>query len=342
MRLTLLVPGLLLPPAIRSDILFDLSAPALARLLGRARRTAVPGDWLPAAFGLDAPLPAAALRQAAAQVDTGTGIAAEAASPPKGIPGEGAWLCLDPVHLRVTREGILLDDPAALALTADEALALRATVAPLFVDWGDLCASAPGRWELRLSHLPALETRPLDEAIDQPVPAGLPGGAEGRAWRCRIAEAQTLLHGHAVNRAREERGLLPVNSLWPWGGGERPVAVCSDFTAVHGDDPVVAGLCALAGLPCQPLQPQFSVTAGHLLAIDNRFSAPARKRDALAFRDQLLGLERDWIAPVMRESACREFHLVGTGSGLPALIFSITRNRMRLFWKRSRSLVELG
>ena len=57
MHLTLTLPGLLLPPEIRTDTLFDLHAPALSRLIGRAKRKEISRDWLCDAFGLPAPCP---------------------------------------------------------------------------------------------------------------------------------------------------------------------------------------------------------------------------------------------------------------------------------------------
>ena len=60
MQLTLFVPGLLLPREILSDSVFDLEAPMLSLLLGRGQRHQLDTAWLPDAFGLAAPLPAAA------------------------------------------------------------------------------------------------------------------------------------------------------------------------------------------------------------------------------------------------------------------------------------------
>ena len=66
MHLTLYVPGLLLPDEIRTDSVFDLTAPTLSLLLGRGQRRELATDWLPDAFGLAPPLPAAALRKVGA------------------------------------------------------------------------------------------------------------------------------------------------------------------------------------------------------------------------------------------------------------------------------------
>lgn len=327
MHLTLHVPGLLLPAAILPDSVFDISAPGLSLVLGRGRRIAREPDWLAGAFGLVAPLPAAALRQA--------------------DPAPGPGLCLDPVHFNVTREGILLADPAGLKLEDAEAAALLETIAPLFADLGALTASATGRWELQLSRDLDLATLPLAEAIGRPVDPGLPGGADGRELRRRLAEAQTVLHAHPVNRNREGLGQPTVSSLWPWGQGSLPTQVRSDFSVAWSADPVIAGLCAQAGLPCLMPPGGFQPATGRVLAIDERLAPPARAQDVLRWRTALLELERDWIAPAvaaLKEGSCSELSVIGTRlHGAPAAVeFSLRRNDRWQFWKRPAPLTALA
>lgn len=332
MRLTLFVPGLLLPGEVHADTVYDLAAPALALIAGRGRHSVLPADWLSAAFGLPAPLPAAALRRLAS---------AEFAQ------GGDEWLCLDPVHWQVKREGVTLSDPAHLALDADEAAALIAAIQPLFADWGEIAASAPERWEMRLARPLALETRPLPETIGRRVDPRLPAGADGKTWRTLLAEAQTMLHAHPVNRARDARGQLPINSLWPWGQGALPPSARCDFTAAWSADPLVAGLCVFAGVPCGAPPDRFASAAGHLLCCNQSLATPARALDALAWRNALLALEEHWLAPVLatlRAGRLRELRLIGTrlGSADGALSFTLRRGDLLRFWRRPRPLKDLA
>lgn len=323
MHLTLLVPGLLLPVEILEGTTYDLAAPHLSLILGRGRRSELPDDALAHLFGLER-LPAAALRKVGA---AGT------------APGE--WLCLDPVHWQVGAGGVTLDDPARLGLDAAESAALLAAVQPLFADWGELSASAPGRWELRLEQPLALETQPLHEAIHQPIDPQLPGGAAGPAWRRLLLEAQTVLHDHPVNRAREATGRPTANSLWPWGLGALPAKIESAFDAVLSDDPVIAGLCRHTGMTCHAVPQRMPPSAGRLLAIVDTLAMPARTLDALAWRDALLALERDWLAPAL--AACRTVRLIGTRLGWqPAAIAYACQRADRLrFWRRMLPLTAL-
>lgn len=332
MRLTLFVPGLLLPGEVHADSVYDLAAPALALIAGRSRRGSPPADWLPAAFNLPAPLPAAALRRLASAEFAQSG---------------GEWLCLDPVHWQVKREGVTLSDPERLAVDAAEAEALIAAIQPLFAGWGEIAASSPERWEMRLARPLALETRPLPEAIGRPVDPRLPAGADGKVWRTLLAEAQTVLHAHPVNRARDARGQQPINSLWPWGQGGLPSPARCDFTAAWSSDPIVAGLSAFAGIPRGAPPERFLPAGGSVLAHINTLARPARTLDALAWRNALLALEEQWLAPALatlRTGWLRELRLIGTRvGGAPAAVgFTLTRGDLLCFWRRPRPLKDLA
>lgn len=329
MRLTLFVPGLLLPREILPDITFDLTAPALSMLLGRGRRQAFPPDWLEANFGFST-FPAAALRK--------VGV---------GGTADGEWICLDPVHFDVRREGIMLADPARLDLTADQATELIAAIQPLFAGWGEISASAPERWEMRLARPLALDTRPLAESIDRPVPPGLPGGTDGREWRRLLAEAQTVLHAHSLNRRREAAGRPTVHSLWPWGQGSLPTSLPLGFTTILCDDPVLAGLGRLTGCECPALPERFRQVDGNALVIQPSLRVPATARDALAWRTALQELERDWLAPAvaaLRQGECDELRLIGSSVDDAHRVVAITATRgaLRRFWRRPRPLTELA
>lgn len=328
MHLTLLVPGLLLPVEILENTAYDLTAPTLSLILGSGERRALEGDWLPTAFGLDS-LPAAALRKVGA-----------------GETAPGAWLCLDPVRWQVAPEGVTLDDPARLALDAAEAAALIAAVRPLFADWGELSASAPGQWEMRLKQTLALETAPLPAAIQQSIDPRLPGGADGPAWRRLLVEAQTVLHAHPVNRQREIDNRPAVNSLWPWGQGSLPADIQANFRTVWSGDPVVAGLCAHAGMPCLAPPDRFQPLGGRVLAMLDSLAAPARTLEALAWRAALLAFERDWLAPAvtaLKRGECKSLRLIGTRlGGTPASVaYELQRSDLLRFWRKPRALTEL-
>lgn len=332
MHLTLLVPGLLWPREILRDTTFDLPLPALSRLLGLGRRWALPGEdaWLADAFDLDEPLPGAALRL------LGEG----------GWPGDDVWLCLDPIHLRVAERMIVVDDPTRLALTAEEDAALRETLAPLFEAQGEMVAAWPGHWHLRLAAPLAIETRPLCQAAGRAAEPVLPGGPDGPTWRKLLAEAQPMLHAHAVNRVREADGRPAVNSLWPWGPGHLPAAAGQrarhGFARIWGDDPLLKGLAVRAGIPCETPPTRFTVASGRVLARLNHLSGSLADFDAMRWRDALATLEADWLAPALaalRSGRCGHLTLIATGHGRAMALALAPRDLWR-FWRRPVSLAD--
>lgn len=326
MHLTLLVPGLLWPREILRDTTFDLPLPALSRLLGRGRRTPLASEeaWLAEAFGIAAPLPAAALRLLA----------------DGGKPGGDDWICLDPVHLRLHEWAVIPDNPTALALTGEEDAALRDSVAPLFADLGELVASAPGRWHLHLNRPAAIATHPLSDAIGRAVEPTLPGGPEGAEWRRRLAEAQPLLHTHSANRERIKAGRTTVNHLWPWGAGRLPQSALRPFDLIWTGDPLLKGLGELAGIEVAAPPARFTAANGSVLVKLDQLVAASTTFDALAWREALAKLEADWLAPALRSGVPPRLTFVAGGHDR-AVRVSLTAIDHWYFWRKPLPLADL-
>lgn len=330
MRLTLLLPGLLLPRQVLRDTAYDLHLPALAMILGRGQRQWLPAasahDWVATACGWNQGLPAAPLRLLAAG----------------GQPGEHTWLCLDPVHLRLEENRLLVDDPARLDLSADEDAALRQAVAPLLAAQGELTAGAsPGCWHLRLAG-PAPLHPALPEAVGRATDPAQPGGEQGAHWRRLLAEIQTVLHAHPVNRRREESGRPTVNSLWPWGGGRLGATANRPFDALLAGDPVLRGLAAHLGMALAAAE--FDPVPGRVLAHADSLARPAQELDALAWRDALEQIERQWLTPALaavRDGRCRSLRLVATGDER-CLDVTLGRHHLWRLWRRPSALTQLA
>src|SRR5687767_7669728 len=223
MPLDLLVPDLLLPadapPAMRA-----LRLPALERWLDGADILRVEArsarDWMAAAFGLPVPAPVAPV----------TAVA-------DGVVSEGAWLRVDPVHLAIVRDAVVLHPPSVLDVTPSEADALVAALQAHFREDGlEFVAPRADRWYLRVpaGELPA--TTALEDAIGRNVFGLLPRSAGRIDWRATLNEAQMLLGTHDVNARRERENRPPINSIWPWGGGVLPAPVTSSYEVVAADD----------------------------------------------------------------------------------------------------------
>lgn len=159
-----------------------------------------------------------------------------------------AWLRADPVFIRPDAGGARLMAWGNLGLSPAEAKAFLKPLKPMFGDTGfPISATSPEHWFLMLpreSKLPVF-TPPAD-GLGADLFDHLPEGPEGRRWRALLNEAQILLHNHPRNAERIAAGLLPVNSLWFWGGGVLPDAVTCLSEQVDSTDPEILALVALA------------------------------------------------------------------------------------------------
>ena len=56
----------------------------------------------------------------------------------------------------------------------------------------------------------------------RPTREGTKGGSTAQLLVDLILKSQELLKNHPLNIERQQRGMDPANSIWPWGGGYRP------------------------------------------------------------------------------------------------------------------------
>lgn len=352
--LTLIVPGLIWPHQALVDLTRDLvdphhhALPAFATLLGRGRLTRWPAaqgqsaqDWLAHQLGLPSPLPAAALR----------GFALGAA-----VTGH-QWLCLDPVHLRFESTRLIVDDPQRLALTSAEAAQLAVSLAPTFAAFGELQILTPQHWNLRLAPgsavLPTPPTPPTPALPDMIARAAqpLPSGAAWSAWRQAINEAQMILHTHPVNQARETAGQPTVNSLWPWGAGALPQSASNNDAELWSSDLIARGAAQLlnmttAPLPASGFEPARFAQPGTqtTIAIIDILGQPARMGDAESWREQLLRLENDWLAPIhaaLRRGQPDHLRLIAPGESV-SFELNFRRRDVWKFWRKPAALSVLA
>ena len=287
----LLVTGMFPPMAAAAPRL-----PGLEALLAfsRRREISVGGAeaWLCHAFGV--------LRQndwpTAPFAALGDGLA------PRGE----YWLHADPVHFHLLRDRFTVADCVPFDLTMEETLPLIAALNQHFADDGlQFFAPYANRWYLRLDAPPALKTQPLAQVIGQDVGRLLPQGADAMKWHGWLNEAQMLLRDHPLNLAREQRGELPVNSFWPWGGGVLPQPVSLPFTDVWTDGVLGRGLMQANGREVQFLPPsarewleKAPADGAYLIVLDDLEKADLRG-DIVNWREALEHLECHWFAPLL-------------------------------------------
>ena len=288
MPIDIVVPDLLLPPQA-SPTLRKLRLPNLERWLGRGRgeRIELQGaaPWVAARFGLDAPLPLAAVTLAA---DAG--------------PRDGTWMRADPVHLQVSSEAVALHDASILDIHRDEAAALVRVLNDHFASDGlEFIAPHPTRWYVRVPAEEAPRTTPLEAALGRNIFGLLPRGQGRINWGSAITETQMLFAAHDVNTERESHGRPAINSVWFWGEGAAPASVAAPYALVYAHDAFARGLGRLSGArvaePPNGPQGADAVEDGQsVLVVLDPLSAALHRGDADAWIERARRLDMEWFA----------------------------------------------
>lgn len=258
------IPAALPPSALAGELASRLAqrAPVLHAWMQRASHEVEALDLKSAGC---TPFEAWQLRQAGFRPAPGQRLGAglaplrAGARAPTGAP---VWLA-ELSHIALSTEGAMLVDPAMLEVSPEEDAALFASVQPVLKGSGFAMQRLyPGTW---LACLPDGVTMP---SASPAVVAGAgldawwPQDAGARPWRRLLNEIQMAWHEHPANQARAERGQLPINSLWLYGGAAAWDAAPGEPAQVHEDlvAPARAGdwpawLDALAGLDARVLRP---------------------------------------------------------------------------------------
>ena len=341
MHCTLLIPGLFWPRAGADEVARGLEVPSLRRLLARADAQKfapiTPEGWLCQAFQIER--------------EQDWPIAPLTLELDGGHPDDAYWLRADPVHMKIERDRLLLVDNALFELRDEEAQPLAKALSTHFERDGlSFHAPHPKRWYVKLARVPALVTHSMNEAAGHDVKPYLPEGVDALQWHRLFNEAQMLLHSHAVNEAREERGEPVVNSVWFWGGGRRQMVRGRPFDAVWANDAVATALGAEAeasALALPDAAADFFTAAkhtsqearSHLLVIDAAANAAAYG-DYEGWRERLAALEAKWFSPLL--DALRAGRINGLALVVPGpetcLRFDVTRLDLYKAWRLPKPL----
>lgn len=270
-------------------------------------------------------------------------------------PADDWCLRIDPVHLQIDRDHLILSDNHWLKMKDKEAFELIATINQLYEDEGiTIEPGTAGHWYIRLDADPELRTHPINDVIGKNIEPYLMSGERRQYWQSIMNEIQMLLHEHKVNQKRERDGLLPVNSVWLWGEGR-----LTDFRSnneaglwqhIYSNNNLCVGLAKLTGLPVANIP----ASLGSCLNADNEGDQPSEKRTLVMLGESytcikygewdlwhnfLQDFENKWARPIV--DALKAGHLdsveIYEGNGRRYLI---TPQLLKRWWRRTRPLLQ--
>ncbi|WP_250492573.1 regulator [Caballeronia sp. GAWG1-1] len=264
-----------------------------------------------------------------------------------GTPGDALWACIEPVHVRIAHDHLVLIDPATLGVRTEEARTLFDTARPVIEDLGiTLQAPTPLRWYVSGGALGALAGASPLRATGRNIEIWLPHeartGERSRAWMKLQNEIQMAWFEHPVNEERESRGLPAINSIWLHGQGTLR-SVKSPFARIMSDAAATRGLALASNIAPEAPADSFAALAngreaqeGTTLVELDPFSAPFIEQDWARWNDSLQALETAWFAPALDALANGTLKKLGitlcgdTGS----VTLGVTRSDLRKFWRR--------
>ena len=213
----------------------------------------------------------------------------------------------DPVHLRADIADLVLFDAADIDVSPSEADALARIVNDALGPHAPhIEAAHPHRWYVSLDAPERIATTPLSLAAGAPVSAAMSRGPDAPRWHRWMNDVQMALHDCAVNGERERRGVVPVNSVWLWGGGALPPPVTPpSFVQAWSDDVLVRGLARRARIDRGGMPPDAQAwlrgdpRPGVHLVVFDALHPPVRRVDLDAWRAGLVHLSQAWAEPLL-------------------------------------------
>ncbi|MBC3868673.1 hypothetical protein [Undibacterium oligocarboniphilum] len=218
-NLELLLPFSLPPAELRNDLIKAIQAPALANLL--AASTTVQSK---AADGFSSALPHEywlAGYPAPANPANSPAISLHKMRTYNLSADDGYWFLLQPVHIHIARDHLVLTDQRRLDLSDQESRELFDIARTVATESGfSLVYGDAQHWFLRADSWSGLRTATPDAACGHNIDIWMPKGQEARAWRKFQNEIQMLWFTHDINQQRESIGKKSVNSVWLSGGSD--------------------------------------------------------------------------------------------------------------------------
>lgn len=134
-----------------------------------------------------------------------------------GISGYSDYMLMEPTHLRLDRDRLLISESELLQLNAEDAEQIIALINEHFAGELRVFQISDEFWLMGLDFtLEDMVSYPLIDIVGENIDEFLPTGPQRLHLHKLMNEIQMLLFNLPLNKQREEDGLLNVNSVWLW------------------------------------------------------------------------------------------------------------------------------
>ncbi|MBC3876871.1 hypothetical protein H8K38_03510 [Undibacterium sp. FT79W] len=331
-NLELILPFSIPPSGLENDLLKAMQTPALARLIASAKRMPLRNidpfskalvheyflaNELQGAHDCDPPVTLNRMRDMGLQ------------------PVDGRWFTLQPVHIHIARDHLVLTDQRRLDISEQESrvlfeIAKTATdEAGMTLQYGNAST-----WFLRADGWTGLKTASADAACGHNVDIWMPDGEHARAWRKLQNEIQMMWFAHTLNDEREAQGKKAINSVWLSGGAD---TLMEQEKRIHTAQSFADLLFAPDLQNTQNAQNKTTSTDTTCVLLEH-LTESAINSDWGQWLTQMQTLENDWFAPVLAALKNRQLNSITLHCSDAHLLasFKLTPWSLRQFWIKPR------
>jgi hypothetical protein len=258
---------------------------------------------------------------------------------------QGFWMRADPVHLAADNQGVVLMDETSFTLDQHDALVLAAEIKEILADSGFMLeAPTTNRWYIKLEELPSIKTTPIHEVVGRDIHQFMPTGENKQKWAMLINEIQMALHASQLNEVRQQRGELPINSVWFWGVGELPQQTQHSWTKIFTDDVITTGFAKHTQTSCYELPDRANLliekinTSENVLAVIAFGLRHAQYHDIEGWLDFISYLEEFWFADLLNYLKSGEMEKLTIITKKREI--TVTKSSLYKIWKRPKSICQ--
>jgi len=265
----------------------------------------------------------------------------------------GYWFLLNPVHLHIARNHLVLTDYRQLNLSEQDAHLLFEKAKALCNEVGvELVFGSATTWFLRADEWSDFLTPSPDAACGHNIEIWSAKGSKELAWRKLQNEIQMEWFIHPVQQQREERGEKAVNGLWLWAGASLSTGFKAEANSCRADTFLCPSWLSNGGLratetscAAESSLAREARSAGGVLAFQNPcYTGPTLQllRSAALANDWgtwaalMIELERNCFKPLcaaLKKREITQLHLHLSNSNT-LLTIQTNSNAMKKFWRK--------